>query len=148
MQNTSHNFTAIIGCGRLGASLADALSETDRSVLVIDRDKDSLRKLSPSFGGLTAIGDAQDLEFLRDCDLAHADVAIVVTNDDNANILIAQMIRLYFNTPQIISRLYDPERACVYEGLNIHTVSPFHLSGEYIAQLMQSASSAHAKETL
>ena len=46
------SYTVIIGCGRLGANLANTLSEEGENVLILDKEKDSFRKLSSSFGGL------------------------------------------------------------------------------------------------
>ena len=45
-------YILIIGCGRLGASIANSLSNRNMNVTIIDSNKDSFRKLSPSFGGL------------------------------------------------------------------------------------------------
>lgn len=128
--------TIIVGCGRLGAELAGALSDTGRSVLVLDKEDGAFRKLPPSFGGLTVTGDGGDLGILRQAGIERANTLIAVTNDDNANILIAQAARELFHVSHIIARLYDPERECVYRELGIATICPTQLSAREIDKLL------------
>lgn len=118
----------IIGCGRLGASIANTLSDRNKNVIVVDIDKNSFRKLSPAFGGLTIEGDATDIEVLKEADIKKADVIITVTDNDNVNILIAQMAKKVFKVNEVIARLYDPEKECVYKEDNIHSIFPALLS--------------------
>ena len=127
--------TIVIGCGRLGASLAGALSDAGRSVLVMDRETGAFHRLPSSIGGLAVIGDGTDLDVLREADIEKADTVIAVTNNDNANILIAQAARELFRVPHIIARLYDAERECVYRELGIATICPTLLSARYIDKL-------------
>lgn len=128
--------TIVIGCGRLGASLAGALSDAGRSVLVMDRETGAFHRLPSSFGGLAVIGDGTDLDVLREADIEKADTVIAVTNNDNANILIAQAARELFRVPHIIARLYDAERECVYRELGIATICPTLLSAREIDKLL------------
>lgn len=135
-QRDAVNYTIIVGCGRLGSSLANALSDEDGNVLIVDRDKDSFRKLSPSYGGLTLTGDATDIDVLREAQPESATAIVVVTNSDNVNIMIAQMARELFKSQRVIVRLYDPERECVYRELGIATVCPAVLSEKETRKLL------------
>lgn len=128
--------TIIVGCGRLGAELAGALSDAGRSVLILDKEEVAFRKLPLSFGGLAVAGDGGDLDVLRQAGIEQADTLIAVTNDDNVNILIAQTARELFHIPHIIARLYDPERECVYRELGIATICPTQLSAREIDKLL------------
>lgn len=130
-------YTLIIGSGRLGASLANDLSDQEKNVIVVDVDKSSFRKLSPSFGGLTVTGDATSLNILKEAQIELADVVIVVTNDDNINIMISQMAKEIFKKEKVISRLYDPERQSVYEGFDINLIYPAILSVNEINRLLE-----------
>ena len=123
--NKNTDYTVIIGCGRLGASLAGTLSEEGGNVLVTDRDNNSFRKLPPSFGGLTLTGDATDINVLRDAQIEKATAIVVVTNNDNTNIMIAQMAKELFKKERVIARLYDPEREYVYREFGIDTICRF-----------------------
>lgn len=135
--NTDEAYTLIVGCGRLGASLANELSDQEKNVIVVDSDKSSFRKLFPSFGGLTVTGDATSISVLKEAQIDKAGVVIVVTNDDNVNIMISQMAKELFKREKVISRLYDPDRRTVYEGFDIDLIYPAILSVNEINRLLQ-----------
>lgn len=59
------SYTIIIGCGRLGANLANTLSDEGEEALILDKNEESFHRLSPSYGGLSVVGDGMDLEVLR-----------------------------------------------------------------------------------
>jgi len=130
------DYTIIIGCGRLGANLANTLSDKGDNVLVIDKKKESFRKLAPSFGGLALAGDATDLDVLQEAEISKASVVVAVTNNDNANIMVAQIAREVFKIQHVIARLYDPERECVYRELGIDTICPAILSANEIDKFL------------
>ena len=130
------DYTIIVGCGRLGASLADTLSDEGADVLILDKDRVSFRKLSQSFGGLSIAGDGMDLDILQETQIEKADVVVAVTNNDNANIIIAQMAREIFKVKHVIARLYDPERECVYREFGIDTICPAILSANEIDKIL------------
>ena len=141
-EHSQAEHTVIIGCGRLGAGLADTLYDNGGNVTVIDIDKDAFRKLSPAFGGLTVVGDATDIDLLHDIGMEKAADVIVVTNNDNTNIMVAQLAKEMFKVQRVIARLYDPERECVYRQLEIDTICPSVLSVNEIGHML----SAYQKE--
>lgn len=118
------DYTVIIGCGRLGASLAGTLSDEDRNVLIIDDRKESFRKLTSSFGGLTILGDGTDIEVLKDAKVQEASAVIIVTDNDNTNILAAQLVKKWFHCEKVIMRLYDSHREFICQDMGIHVVCP------------------------
>ena len=130
------NYTIVVGCGRLGANLANTLSDQGGDILIIDKNKEAFRKLSPSFGGLTVVGDAMDLDVLQEAQIDKASVVVAVTNNDNANIMVAQIARELFQIERVIARLYDPERECVYREFGIDTVCPAVLSAKEIGGIL------------
>ena len=136
-QTTSrNNYTIIVGCGRLGANLANTLSENGSEVAVIDKDPRSFRKLSPSYGGIVLTGDATEMNVLVSAEIEKANAVISVTNRDNTNIMVAQMAKEMFNIEQVIARLYDPECECVYQEFDIETICPAVLSTKEIDKLL------------
>ena len=128
--------TLIIGCGRLGSTLASTLSNESQNVILIDRQAEAFRKLSPSYAGLTLVGDAANVEVLKQAQIEKADHLVIVTNHDNTNILIAQLAREIFQVPHVICRLYDPQRECVYRDFGIQTLCPTRLSALAIERLL------------
>ena len=144
-KKTDRDYTVVIGCGRLGANLANTLSDDGGNVLIIDKNKDAFRKLSPSFGGLAVTGDATDLSVLREAQINKADVVVAVTNDDNVNIMAAQLAREMFQNRRVIARLYDPEKECVYHEFGIDTICPAVLSAQEIARILSEPDAAEKK---
>ncbi|HBF66761.1 TrkA family potassium uptake protein [Anaerotignum propionicum] len=130
------NYIIIIGCGRLGANLANTLSEGNGNVLIIDKNKDAFRKLSPSYGGLSIIGDATDIDVMLEAQMNNASAVIAVTNNDNANIMVAQIAREMFHIKRVIARLYDPDREYVYNEFGIDTICPAVLSAKEIDKIL------------
>ena len=137
--------TLIIGCGRLGSTLASTLSNESQNVILIDRQAEAFRKLSPSYAGLTLVGDAANVEVLKQAQIEKADHLVIVTNHDNTNILIAQLAREIFQVPHVICRLYDPQRECVYRECGIQTICPTTLSSQAIEQRLQAKAAADQK---
>ncbi|MDI3542430.1 MAG: trk/ktr system potassium uptake protein [Candidatus Atribacteria bacterium] len=135
-KKANEDYIIIIGCGRLGANLASTLSDEGRNVLIIDKNKDAFRKLSPSFEGLTVNGDATELDVLQEAQISKASVVIAVTNNDNVNIMVAQIAREMFQIQRVITRLYDPEREYVYHEFDIDTICPAILSAKEIDKIL------------
>lgn len=131
-----NEYTIIIGCGRLGANLANALSNEGENVLIMDRNKDSFRRLASNFGGLSVVADGTDLDKLRMANIDNATAVIAVTNDDNTNIMVAQLAREIFKVDRVIARLYDPECETVYRKLGISTICPSVLSAKEIDKML------------
>ena len=127
----------IMGCGRLGANLADYLYEQGHEVIVVDSDEDAFRKLSASYGGLIFISDATELETFDKLEIDEQTTMIVVTDSDNTNILISQVAREVYHVKTIICRLYDPQRECVYDEFHIDTICPTYLSVHRIEDILK-----------
>ncbi|MDR1065874.1 MAG: TrkA family potassium uptake protein [Clostridiales bacterium] len=128
--------TIIVGCGRLGANLANTLSAGGEGVTIIDICQEAFRKLSPSFGGITVTGDATEVFALTEAGIEQAQAVISVTNKDNTNILVAQIAKELFHINHVIARLYDPEREMVYREFGIDTICPAVLSVKEIDKLL------------
>lgn len=112
----------VVGCGRVGAELALELSDEGHSVVVIDKNRDSLRRLQ-HFHGRTLVGSGFDRDVLRQADAASADALAAVTSGDNSNILCARIARDHFSIKNVVARIYDPARADIYMKLGIPTVA-------------------------
>lgn len=135
----SDSYTIIVGCGRLGANLANTLSNDGDNVLIIDQNKNSFRRLASNFGGLSIVADGSDLDKLREAKIENASAVIAVTNHDNTNIMVAQIARDMFGVERVIARLYDPECEIVYRQLGISTICPSTLSANEIDKLLETS---------
>ena len=132
------NYYVIIGCGRLGATLAEQLEAAGKEVLIVDKRQEAFDKLPDSYGGMTLTGDGSELAVLERVSLDSAEGVIVVTNNDNMNAMVAQLVR-ELNPgprPRIIARLYEPGREVVYRELGITSICPSELSAREIANCL------------
>ncbi len=113
----------IMGCGRVGSSVATALSRLGHDVAVIDRDEGAFLRLGPDFGGRTVVGMGFDREVLVHAGIERADAFAAVSSGDNSNIISARVARETFGVERVVARIYDAKRAAVYERLGIPTVA-------------------------
>jgi len=113
----------IMGCGRVGSTLAHNLENRDHSVSVIDRNPDAFRRLGPSYSGTTVEGYGFDRDVLVEAGIEGAGAFAAVSSGDNSNIISARVAREQFGITNVVARIYDPGRAEVYERLGIPTVA-------------------------
>jgi len=113
----------VMGCGRVGSTLAQNLEARGHSVAVIDQNPDAFRRLGADFAGLTVTGVGFDREVLIEAGIERADAFAAVSSGDNSNIISARLARETFGVEHVVARIYDPKRAEVYERLGIPTVA-------------------------
>jgi trk system potassium uptake protein TrkA len=113
----------IMGCGRLGSTLAQKLDAQGHQVVVIDRDAEAFRRLGDGFGGVTVTGIGFDRDVLRTAGVERADAFAAVSSGDNSNIISARLARETFGVSRVVARIYDSRRAQVYERLGIPTIA-------------------------
>ncbi|MFI1864555.1 potassium channel family protein [Streptomyces jumonjinensis] len=113
----------IMGCGRVGAALAQTLEQQGHTVAVIDQDPTAFRRLGSSFGGRRVTGVGFDQDTLREAGIEEAGAFAAVSSGDNSNIIAARVAREMFSIENVAARIYDPRRAEVYQRLGIPTVA-------------------------
>lgn len=113
----------IMGCGRVGASLAAALQRLDHTVAVVDKNNQAFHRLGKDFRGQQVTGNGFDRDVLAEAGIEKAAAFAAVSNGDNSNIVAARVARETFNVEHVVARIYDPKRAAVYERLGIPTVA-------------------------
>ena len=113
----------IMGCGRVGSTLAHNLESRGHSVAIIDQNPDAFRRLGPDFAGLTVTGVGFDRDVLIEAGIERADAFAAVSSGDNSNIISARLARETFGVQRVVARIYDQKRAEVYERLGIPTVA-------------------------
>ena len=113
----------IMGCGRVGSTLAHILEDRENTIAVIDRDPEAFRRLRSSFKGEKITGIGFDRAVLIQAGIERADAFVAVSTGDNSNIISARVARETFSVERVVARIYDPRRAEVYERLGIPTVA-------------------------
>ena len=83
----------IMGCGRVGSTLANELQALGHSVAVIDQEREAFRRLGSDFNGKTVTGVGFDRDTLIEAGIEKAEAFAAVSNGDNSNILAARVAR-------------------------------------------------------
>ncbi len=122
----------IVGCGRVGSTLARELCARGNTVAVVDRKADAFLRLGDDFAGQTVVGIGFDPDVLVSAGIEKASALAAVTNGDNSNIMIARVGRERFGIERVVARIYDPKRSEIYERLGIATVATVKWTAERI----------------
>ncbi len=126
----------IMGCGRVGATLAAMLSDDGHEVTVLDVRADAFRRLPASFRGKRHIGNGIDQDVLARIGVGEADAFIAVTQGDNRNTMATQMAKHIFGVPRTLCRIYDPIREEMYRKLGLETISPTIVGATLLKELL------------
>jgi trk system potassium uptake protein TrkA len=113
----------IMGCGRVGSSIAHTLEDQGHSVAIIDQDAEAFRKLRSGFKGTKVTGVGFDRDVLTEAGIERAAAFAAVSSGDNSNVIAARVARESFGVQRVVARIYDPRRAEVYQRLGIPTVA-------------------------
>jgi trk system potassium uptake protein TrkA len=122
----------IMGCGRVGSTLAASLEARGHSIAVIDQNGDAFRRLGPDFTGITVTGIGFDRDVLIQAGIERADAFAAVSSGDNSNIISARLARETFGVRRVVARIYDSKRAEVYERLGIPTVATVRWTADQV----------------
>ena len=98
----------IIGCGRVGSSIALQLHQEGWDVTVVDENEDALSRLGESWPGTFIVGHGMDAALLRKAGIEDADAVVVATDGDNTNIIIGQVAQKRFDRGAAL--LGEPDR--------------------------------------
>ncbi len=128
----------IMGCGRVGARLAELLAADGHTVTVLDTDAYSFRRLPPEFNGTALIGSGADEEILKKAGIEEADIFVALTQGDNRNVMAAQIAKHIFNVPRVVCRIYDPLRQELYNTLGLETFSPTTIFAQMLKEKLES----------
>lgn len=104
----------IVGCGRVGARLAERLSRGGHQISVLDESREAFGRLDANFPGATYQGSGTDPEVLNQVKVGSFDMVVALTGGDNRNLMIAQMAKHQFDVQKVLARLHDPVRAARY----------------------------------
>ncbi len=126
----------VVGCGRVGSSVALKLTADGHDVIVIDRKAEAFRRLGSDFTGKTLVGVGFDRDVLMAAGITAECAVAAVTSGDNSNILIARVARETFGVGHVVARIYDPLRASIYQRLGISTVATVSWASERVIRYL------------
>ena len=112
----------IVGCGRVGAAIAELYDAKGHEVIIVDQSTMAFDRLPDSFRGRAARGDGTDEDVLRKAGAEGADVFLALTEGDNRNTMAAQLAAEALGIRKVVAKLNDPVRAAAYADLGIATL--------------------------
>jgi trk system potassium uptake protein len=120
------------GCGRVGAEIADRLSDEGHDVVVVDRNELAFDRIGSAFNGETLVADLTDKDALLRAGIERADALVAVTALDNANLMAVQIAKELFGVERTVARLFNPQREESYRKMGVHYVSGTRLVAKAI----------------
>jgi trk system potassium uptake protein len=127
----------VIGCGRVGSSIALQLQQEGWEVTVVDENEDALSRLGDHWPGLFLVGHGMDVDLLREAGIEDADAVVVSTDGDNTNVVIGQVAQKRFGIDCVVVRLLDPARADFYAARGMRTVCPTKTAIETLGEAVR-----------
>ena len=147
-------FILVVGCGRVGSSVARDLLKDGHEVSILDEDPESHVRLElgmdqgwEDLGGQFTVGTALEMDALLEAGIDKADAFIAATDGDNTNIIVAQVAQRRYNVPTVVARILDPYRAEWYEHQGVHTICPTKVAIEMLENEIRAAAEKHSGAT-
>jgi trk system potassium uptake protein len=137
----------IIGCGRVGSSIALQLQREGWDVTVVDENEDALARLGEHWPGAFLVGQGIDVDVLREAGIEDADAVVAATDGDNTNILIGQVAQKRFDIGCVVIRILDPARADFYSGRGLRVVCPTKTAIDTLMEAVRSCAIPPARVT-
>ena len=139
-------FVLIVGCGRVGSSVARSMLRAGNEVSCIDEDPEAHARLEVGLesswedsGGQFTVGTGLETDALEAGGIERADAFIASTDGDNTNIVIAQIAQRRYNIPNVVARILDPLRAEWYAKQGMNTVCPTSVAIEMLEKELNGA---------
>jgi trk system potassium uptake protein TrkA len=139
-------FVLIVGCGRVGSSIAKTMLAEGHEVSVLDEDPEAIAQLEKGedrgwedMGGAFTVGTALEIDALLEAGIERADAFVASTDGDNTNLVIAQIAQRRFNVPKVVVRVLDPARARWYQDQGLTTVCPTQIAIEMLESAVREA---------
>jgi trk system potassium uptake protein TrkA len=128
----------IIGCGRVGSTVAKNMATEGWTVVAVDEKEEALTRLGEDWTGGFVVGHGMDVNVLREAGIDDADAVVVATDGDNTNIVIGQVAQKRFGIDCTIVRVLDPARASFYAERGLRTVCPTSTAIDVLSEAVRS----------
>lgn len=99
---------AVVGAGKLGLKVINALLSGDHSITVIDSDEDVISSLSSHMDVMAVCDNGKQISTLKDIHISSYDYLLTATDSDEQNIVIASFAKK-LGCSRVIARVRDPE---------------------------------------
>ena len=132
----------VIGCGRVGASVAREFQADGWEVTAVDEKQEALDRLGADWAGAFVVGHGMDSDILRQAGVPDADAVVVSTNGDNTNLVIGQVVKMRYGVECVVVRILDPARANFYAERGMQIVCPTQTAIGALSQAVRKTTTA------
>ena len=112
-------YVIVVGCGDVGAQLAILLSTEGHDVVIVDKNPGAFKRLGSTFNGIKITGYGFDEDVLREAGIEKCDAFAAVTDQDNSNMMAAEVASRIYKVPKVVARLYNAERESTFQQLGL-----------------------------
>ena len=147
-------FLLVVGCGRVGSTVARYALREGHTVSCLDEDPESHARLEvglekgwEDLGGQFTVGTGLEIDALTEAGIESADMFMASTDGDNTNIIISQIAQRRFQVPTVVARILDPLRAEWYERPGLHTLCPTQVAIEMLEGALNEAAGKQSGST-
>ena len=131
----------IVGCGKVGYTLAELLSSEDHNLVVIDEKPERVSRITDSLDAMGIVGNGIDHKTLLDAGIETADLLIAMTGDDEKNLLccvIAKKSGRCQTIARVRNPIYNAESEFLKKELGISVIiNPDQTAALEIAKVFQ-----------
>ena len=131
----------IIGCGKVGRTLAQQLSEEQHDIILIDTNGQKLQEFTEEIDAMYSIGNGASIGIQKDAGIETADMLIAVTNSDELNLLcclIAKRVSKCHTVARVRNPVYSEEINFIKERLGISmSLNPEFATATEMARLLR-----------
>ena len=128
----------VIGCGRVGSTIAKRFASEDWDVTAVDENETALSRLGENWTGGFIVGHGMDTAVLRQAGIEEADAVVVATDGDNTNLIIGQVAQKRFGIECTVVRILDPARAEFYRERGLRTICPTSTAIDALSEAVRS----------
>ena len=112
-------YIIIVGCGKVGYHLAQALLAVGHEVLAIEQDARKYAAIVDALGSVVIRGDGAEAAVLEEAGVGRADALIAVTGQDDDNLLACQTAKHRFEVSKTIALVNNPENESLFQQLGV-----------------------------
>lgn len=131
----------IAGAGEVGFHLAKMMSSESQNIYIIDEDEDRVNYIQAHLDVFCVLGDAKDLQVLKDNKISSCDLLISATSSEETNLLVC-ITGKKLGAKRTIARINNYEgigtsMRVFYESLGVdNIISPVELASKEIYRLI------------
>lgn len=112
----------ILGCGKLGSKVASYFFDANYEVIVVDNDPSAFDNLKRSFSGIKMLENFENIFATKQIDFTKIDYVLVLTQSDEINVMISQIVKIEYNVENVIVRLKNQSYVELVENFGVKII--------------------------